>query len=201
MDQTTDIGTLMLIPVIWFSAFVLPINEMIVLNFLVLALMAMASKNQAILVLISFIIGFISDLGINGMARITPNAKRSKALKKYFTKNGTLFSAIFAGTLTVLMVVNTQVVLDLFGYTDPNSELSTETQEILIGVAMAFIIGAIWGAVVQDSNAMSTFRPFYNSTWGVWENRFWDGIAVAFAMAIIYLLHLGFKELPPYDDE
>jgi hypothetical protein len=205
MNKIPEIGTLLLIPVIWFGAYVIPINEMIVLNFLILSLMAMSSKNQGILVLTSLIIGFFSDLAINGFSKIAINGinnnKRSKALQKYFSKNGTIFSAIFAATLTALMVLNTHAVLEIFGYTDPDSDLSKETQEMLIGVSVAFIVGAVWGAVVQDSNSMKTFRPFYNTTWGPWENRFWDGIAVAFAMGIIYLLHIAFKEFPPYDED
>lgn len=138
------------------------------------------SKNdQKIIVvtLIAFLAGAVSDLLLNFYSSYS-NGIRSKMLQKYFRIVGTSTASIFAGLLTVWLVLPSFVLYRSF---DINESLWL----FPIGFAVGFIIGSF----SESSLALRPLLPFYKSTSGWIENRSWDGISVCVAMLpiVVYL--------------
>jgi hypothetical protein len=129
--------------------------------------------------LVGFIVGGISDLLMNLLVRMfrTPGNTNTNNMVRYFTVTGAINSALFAGLITSLMVINTVVFLRITGLP-------------LTLAAMAvtgFMVGVLWGVVVEAWNTKGArhLMVFYKNTVGGFvENRMWDGASIALAAAL-----------------
>lgn len=194
-NKKCAIASSFLIPIVWFGGYVMTTHEHLILNSLILILIGCCNKNQGILVAIGLLVGIFSDLGLNGISYLYRNTTtRSTALQKYFTKIGTIPAALYGGTLAALMIFNTYAILEIMGYTQESKNENVE--KVFVGLFLAFVVGAIWGILGEPSKAFKPLLPFYKSTLGLLENRFWDGIAIVLAMAVVYLLKIEFDEIP-----
>ena len=182
------------VAVVWFGSYVTSSYEdIILLNTLVLLFIGGCNKEQATLVITSLIVGSVFDLLLNGYSRIVPkHYKRSKGLRNYFNKVGTIKASYYGGTLASLMIMNTYALTEIF----TDKENKNITENVITGLTLAFIVGAIWGVLGKNSVAMKPLLPFYRNTSGMLENRFWDGISITLALGVVYLLRIAFDQIP-----
>jgi len=113
------------------------------------------------LLIINFVIGFISDIVLNVLSRYKVTQILSSLLP-YFKENGILKSAILAGITTYISAYITLVV---FG-------------QSIIG---AFVVGYILDIVIDKYNIFGdSLKPYYKTA----GSGLWGGIAIMFAMII-----------------
>lgn len=115
-------------------------------------------------------------MSVNILSRYS-KGKRSLALQKYFKYMGLIPSALFGGVLTTMMISNTLLISNEFNIENKWYQL-----------ILSFIIGVIWGIVGHYSKGMKPFKIFYDNTSGYIESRFWDGIAIPFALGIVFII-------------
>lgn len=144
----------------------------------VLAVIAIAvhgkkAGNIAVIAAIAFAMGFISDVALN-LYSGTSMGIRSQRLNFYFGLVGPLKAAVFAGFLTVWLVLPSYAI---WLFIDGQSRISP-WWILLIGMVFGFLIGFL----SQPTRALRPLLPFYKSTSGWLENRLWDGISVVFAL-------------------
>lgn len=126
----------------------------------------------------SFLVGMLSDLTLNAYFRGRRALKaRGAMLRQYFDQMGTFTAAVFAGAITVIMTEATLALAAVIGIT--GSPLGLCVAGLLAGAAL--------GMPAQSSLALRELLPFYKSTTGPWENRAWDGVSQAWAMAWVQL--------------
>lgn len=113
------------------------------------------------LLIINFVIGFISDIVLNVLSRYKVTQILSSLLP-YFKENGILKSAILAGITTY---ISAYITLNIFG-------------QSIIG---AFVVGYILDIVIDKYNIFGdSLKPYYKTA----GSGLWGGIAIMFAMII-----------------
>jgi hypothetical protein len=118
------------------------------------------------LLIINFVIGFISDIVLNVLSRYKVTQILSSLLP-YFKENGILKSAILAGITTYISAYITLVV---FG-------------QSIIG---AFVVGYILDIVIDKYNIFGdSLKPYYKTA----GSGLWGGMAIMFAMIISLFLN------------
>lgn len=138
-------------------------------------------EKVAVVSAIAFAMGFFSDLGLNLMSSRS-SGRRSVQLQNYFREVGTLEAALFAGMLTVWLVLPSYAI---WLYINARERIS----EWLL-VPIGFLFGFFIGFFSQPTLALRPLLPFYLTTYGWGENRLWDGASVVFAIipVTIYLM-------------
>lgn len=130
---------------------------------------------------VAFVAGFASDLALNaysGRQKLChQNALRSWALQGYFTRVGALRAAVFAGFLSVWLVLPSVAIWTYLGWEQP-----------LAVLPIGFMVGATTGVFSQSSRALAPLLPFYQATSGNLENRAWDGASVLVPLAVALAL-------------
>lgn len=141
-------------------------------------------------IVISFLVGFLSDLSLNlyfrGDRAVGP---RGRNLRAYFDRSGDFQAACFAGALTVIMTGATVALstsLDL--QTTPSYDKVGTARDVALICCMGFVVGFVLGIPAQYTIAMRNLLPFYNSTSGLLENRTWDGASQAWVMLLVQLV-------------
>jgi len=152
---------------------------------IILALIGLYLSNNRISLdytLIAFIMGFFADLFLNFSSRNGVfKGIRGLQLKNYFNKVGTLTAAIFAGMLTVWLVIPTISIWSVL-----NRELDGIDELYIFPIG--FLFGFLIGTFSQPTKALKPLLPFYSSTYGYIENRLWDGLSVVIALVPCYFL-------------
>lgn len=144
-----------------------------VLAVIALAVHGKKAGNIAVIAAIAFAMGFISDVALN-LYSGTSTGIRSQRLNFYFGLVGPLKAAVFAGFLTVWLVLPSYAI---WLFIDGQNRISP-WWILLIGMVFGFLIGFL----SQPTRALRPLLPFYRSTSGWLENRLWDGISVVFAL-------------------
>ena len=127
------------------------------------------------LLIINFIIGFISDIVLNVLSRYNVTEILSSLLP-YFKENGVLKSALLAGLTTYISAYITLVV---FG-------------QSIIG---AFIVGYILDIIIDKYNIFGdSLKPYYKAA----GSGLWGAIAIMFAMGISLFIMKNIKFLNKY---
>lgn len=117
------------------------------------------------LLIINFIIGFISDIILNVLSRYNVTEILSSLLP-YFKENGVLKSALLAGLTTY---ISGYITLAVFG-------------QSIIG---AFVVGYILDIIIDIYNIFGdSLKPYYKAA----GSGLWGGIAIMFAMGIAQYL-------------
>lgn len=160
---------------------------MIVLAVVALAVHGAKAGKVAVVAVIAFFMGFFADLGLNLMSS-TSGGVRSRMLQRYFRSVGAVKAAVFAGMLTVWLVLPSYAIwLYLDGVTDGG-------QSKFLLLPIGFFFGFFIGFGSQPTKALKPLLPFYQVTSGWLENRVWDGVSVVFALLPIMFLDLSVRK-------
>jgi hypothetical protein len=62
---------------------------------------------------------------------------------------------------------------------------------------IGYVVGFVVGNFSENTRALRALKPFYSSTSGILENRFWDGISVVIGLLPVVLLLAWRKQLTP----
>ena len=140
------------------------------------------------LLLLYFLIGFISDIILNFLSRQTYAPASIKALKVYFFRPGIpnavvrdVASGVNAGLTIVVALVITMFLSDLiFKFAHPRS-----LPELFRFLLLAFPIGYIMDILIYKTEFFgSTLNPFYE----IAGAGFWGAMSLFFAIFIGYTL-------------
>lgn len=179
-EDTLSAIILIIIPflIVLFMSFFNLVASLILMVILTAAFLILSYEHRTMwkYVLIAFLMGFFADLLLNLSSRNGFfKGIRGRQLKNYFNNVGTPTAAIFAGMLTVWLVIPSVAIWSLL---DVEFKGISEYWVLLIG----FIFGFIIGTFSQPTKALKDLLPFYRSTSGYIENRAWDGISVVVAL-------------------
>lgn len=128
-----------------------------------------------------FLVGMFADLIMNAVVRLLqgPGRTNINAMVTYFDMVHMFPSGFFAGLITALMVLHTVAISKLVG-------LSSYMPSYVAYAIIGFMVGALWGVVVEAWNAKAARKlmVFYKNTSGFTENRIWDGLSISLAGAL-----------------
>jgi hypothetical protein len=130
-------------------------------------------------IIIFFLIGFLSDIILNILARnnLIPS------LIPYFKNKSFIEAGAYAG-LTVLSAMIPLMIINklLFGKYIPN-----EIKDIIIFIILGFIIGYIYDIIIDKMNIFGeSLKPFYQ-TFG---SGFYGGLSIVFTIVVSYLINI-----------
>ena len=121
---------------------------------------------------INFCVGFISDIILNDLSRITNNFNMD-SLYSYFKNNYIFSAAFFAGLTTSICIL---IAFQLYKYTKINYYL------------LAFIVGFIIDIIIEKFKIFNNLEEYYEKV----GSGLWGGIAILFSAIISSLIYYYF---------
>ena len=156
------------------------------------------------ILLISFFIGFISDLVLNYLSRQTyvPMTYMAipasiKALKIYFKRKSiksapwrVFISAFNAGLTVAAALVLTMGIYYFLPLGRSNKFFPETLKELLIFLALAFPVGYAMDVIIYKTQLFGpTLNPYYN----IVGSGLWGALAIIFAFIVTFFLYKLYK--------
>ena len=150
-----------------------------------------------IVILISFLIGFISDLFLNYLSRQTYVPPGVKSLKIYFERKSiksapwrVFISAFNAGLTVAAALVLTMGIYYFLPIGRSNKFFPDTLKELLIFLALAFIVGYAMDVIIFKTQLFGpTLNPYYN----IVSSGLWGALAIIFAFIVTFFLYKLYK--------
>jgi hypothetical protein len=139
-------------------------------------------------ILLNFLIGFVSDIGLNYLSRQTYSPEPVKALEVYFKRKSagaepfsTLISAANAGlTIVVCLVIVMFLSKILFGFYFP-----LKFKQILPYIPLTFLVGYFADVLIYKTQLFGpSLNPYYEATGA----GLWGALAFIFSVLLSYAL-------------
>lgn len=151
-------------------------------------------KIIALLLLLNFFIGFVSDFGLNYLSRQSYSPKPVKALEIYFKRKSipnepmrAFISAVNAG-LTIAVCLIFVMILShfLFGFAFP-----TKLNQLYKYVPLVFLVGYAADVLIYKTQLFGeTLNPYYKATGA----GLWGALAFIFSVLLSYAFWAFFSE-------
>lgn len=178
------------------SLFFIKINGVIVIMLFFLVIICLFFPKITPIAISFLCTGMFCDLMLNLYSkRISSednvNSIRKIRLHEYFNEVGTIPASLLGGFLTLWLCLPSYAIW--INLIDNNNDYKKRKREkIWVLIIIGFVVGFVIGTFSEQSLALRPLLPFYKSTKGYLENRFWDGISVVIGMIPFFIFFSSF---------